>query len=62
VWAIARKAGLEQSSLRAQVKVQYGVQLEFLSRQAASELIDALSRKLASNGHAPAAADAAPQA
>jgi hypothetical protein len=59
VWAIARKAGLEQSSLRAQVKVQFGVQLEFLSRQQASELIDALSRKLSANGHAPTAAEAA---
>jgi Rad52/22 family double-strand break repair protein len=58
VWAIGRKAGLEQSSLRAQVKAQYGVQLEFLSRQQASDLIDALSRKLAANGHADGGAEA----
>lgn len=58
VWAIARKAGLEQSSLRSQVKIQFGVQLEFLSRQQASELIDALGRKVSSNGHAAGVADA----
>ena len=61
VWAIARKAGLEQASLRAQVKVQFGSQLEFLSRQQASELIDALSRKVSANGHAPSGAEAALQ-
>ena len=50
---------MEQSSLRAQTKAQYGVQLEFLSRQQASELIDALSRKLSANGHDAGGAEAA---
>lgn len=59
IWSIARKAGLEQSSLRSQVKERFGVVLEFLSREQASLLIDALSRKLNgdaeghSNGAAP---------
>jgi hypothetical protein len=59
VWAISRKAGVEQGSLRAQVLKQYGVKLEFLSRQQASDLIDALSRKLSSNGHGDGGAEAA---
>ena len=42
---LARKLSIEPSSLRAQVKTQFGVQLEFLTRQQASELIAALRRK-----------------
>lgn len=61
IWAIGRKAGLEQKSLRDQVRVQFGSNLEFLTRKQASELIDALSRKLASNGHGAAEAEAAAQ-
>lgn len=56
VWSIARKLGLEQSSLRGQVKTQFGTVLEFLSREQASQLIDALNRKVAANGNGHASA------
>ena len=50
---LARRLGIESTSMRAQVKAQFGAQLEFLSRQQASELIAALNRKAANgNGHA----------
>jgi hypothetical protein len=50
VWSIARKLGVEQASFRSKVKAQYGVQLEFLSRQQASELITSLNAQLNGNG------------
>lgn len=50
IWSIARKLGVEQSSFRAKVKAQFGVQLEFLGRQQASELIKALDAQLNGNG------------
>lgn len=50
IWSIARKLGVEQSSFRGKVKAQYGCQLEFLSRQQASELITTLNTQLNGNG------------
>jgi hypothetical protein len=52
IWSIARKLGNEQSAFRSRVKAQYGCQLEFLSRQQASELITVLNDQLNGNGHA----------
>lgn len=46
VWSMARKLGVDQSGFRAQVKQRYGAQLEFLSRQQASELITSLNAQL----------------
>jgi hypothetical protein len=54
VWSIARKLGFEQQTFRGQVKSRYGAQLEFLSRQQASELITALNAQLNGNGSRPA--------
>ena len=50
IWSIARKLGVEQSGFRAQVKQRYGCQLEFLSRQQASELITSLNAQLHNGG------------
>lgn len=50
IWSIARKLGVEQSGFRTQVKTRFGVQLEFLSRSQASELISALNGQLNGNG------------
>lgn len=50
IWSIARKLGVEQSSFRSQVKVKFGCQLEFLSRQQASELITTLNAQLHNGG------------
>lgn len=50
IWSIARKIGVEQAGFRAQVKARFGVQLEFLSRSQASELITNLNAQLNSNG------------
>lgn len=52
IWSIARKLGLEQAAFRAQVRQRYSTQLEFLSRQQASELITKLNAQLNGNGHA----------
>ena len=49
IFSLARKAGVELPSLRTQVKAQYGANLEFLTRQQASELIEALNRKVSDN-------------
>jgi hypothetical protein len=54
IWAISRKLGLDQHSVRATVKARYGLQPEFLDRSKASELISELSAR-ASNGHAESA-------
>jgi len=51
LWAMARKAGYDQSQFRAMVKQQAGVQPEFLSRELASRFISDLSAQLG-NGHA----------
>lgn len=50
IWSIARKLGAEQSGFRTKVKARFGVQLEFLSRQQASDLITTLNAQLNSNG------------
>lgn len=50
IWSIARKLGVEQSSFRAQVKVKFGCQLEFMSRQQASQLITDLNAQLHNGG------------
>lgn len=46
IWSMARKLGVEQSTFRAKVKAQFGVQLEFLNRTQASDLITALNTQL----------------
>lgn len=51
IWAIGRKIGYEQQSLRQHIKQTFGVQPEFLSRDQASQAIGALSKQ-AGNGHA----------
>jgi hypothetical protein len=51
IWAIGRKIGYEQQSLRQHIKTTFGVQPEFLSRDQASQAIGALSKQ-AGNGHA----------
>jgi len=48
LWAISRKLGLDQVEFRNQVKAQHGVQVEFLSKQQASDLIGAMG----TNGNA----------
>jgi hypothetical protein len=53
IWAISRKLGIDQHSLRASTKARYGLQPEFLGRAQASELIGELSKQ-AGNGHAQA--------
>lgn len=50
IWSIARKLGVEQSDFRSKVKVKFGVQLEFLSRNQASDLITTLNTQLNGNG------------
>lgn len=50
IWSIARKLGAEQAGFRSQVKNRFGVQLEFVSRQQASELITSLNAQLNGNG------------
>ena len=50
IWSIARKLGVEQAGFRAQMKARFGVQLEFLSRSQASELITNLNAQLNGNG------------
>lgn len=51
IWALGRKIGYEQSTLRSHIKTAFGVQPEFLSRDQASQAIGALSKE-AGNGHA----------
>lgn len=50
IWSIARKLGAEQSGFRSQVKTRFGCQLEFLTRQQASELITSLNAQLHNGG------------
>lgn len=50
IWSIARKLSVEQSSFRSQVKSRFGCQLEFLSRQQASEVITQLNAQLHNGG------------
>ena len=50
IQAIARRLGYDPQGLRAFVKQQFGVQPEFLTREAASKLIGAMSAQ-AGNGH-----------
>ena len=52
VFSLARKAGIEFPNLRSQVKAKYATNLEFLTREQASELIEALNRKLNANAEA----------
>jgi hypothetical protein len=47
IWAIGRKLGHDQSSLRQFVKTTFGVQAEYLSREQASQLISTLSQQVA---------------
>lgn len=49
IWSIARKLNVETSVFRTEVKQRFGAQLEFLTRQQASELIDSLHRQRAEN-------------
>ena len=42
LWVISRKLGLDQVEFRGQVKDQYGVQVEYLTKQQASELIGSM--------------------
>lgn len=51
IWALGRKLGYEQQALRQHIKATWGVQPEFMSREAASQAIGALSKQ-AGNGHA----------
>lgn len=51
IWAIGRKIGFDQQTLRGHIKMTWGVQPEFLSREQASQAIGALSKQ-AGNGHA----------
>ena len=52
IWAIGRKLGHDQSSLRQFVKTTFGVQAEYLSREQASQLISILSQQVAAaNGN-----------
>jgi hypothetical protein len=51
IWAVGRKAGYDQSSLRALSKAEFGAQVEFLSREQASRFIERLNRE-AGNGKA----------
>jgi hypothetical protein len=51
LWALARKAGYDQSQFRQMVKQREKVQPEFLSRETASKLIGEMSAQLG-NGHA----------
>jgi hypothetical protein len=53
IWAIARKLNYQQSDFRKQVKAQYGVQVEFMDRNAASDLIGRLSAKASNGGSHP---------
>lgn len=46
IWSIARKLAYETSAFRNQVKQRFGAQLEFLTRQQASQLIDSLNAQL----------------
>jgi hypothetical protein len=50
IWAIGRKLGYEQNTLRMHVKATWGCQPEFLTREQASQAISTLSQK-AGNGH-----------
>jgi hypothetical protein len=50
IWALARKLNYQQQEFRKLVKANYGVQPEFLDRNAASTIIGDLSAR-ASNGH-----------
>jgi len=47
IWAIGRKLGHDQSSLRQFVKTTFDVQAEYLSREQASQLISTLSQQVA---------------
>ncbi|HEY0839818.1 MAG TPA: Rad52/Rad22 family DNA repair protein [Vulgatibacter sp.] len=47
LWSIARRRNIGQGEFRSQVKAQYGVQPEYLSREQASALIGSMG-----NGHA----------
>ena len=49
IWAIGRKVGYEQQTLRQHIKTSFGVQPEFLTRDQASQAIGALSKQ-AGNG------------
>ena len=51
IWAIGRKIGYEQQTLRQHIKTHFGVQPEFLTRDQASQAIGALSKQ-AGNGSA----------
>lgn len=50
VMAMSRKVGMEPSALRAKVKGQFGVQVEFVSREIASQIISSLQAQLNANG------------
>jgi hypothetical protein len=42
LWVISRKVGYDQVEFRNRVKAQYGVQVEYLTKQQASELIGSM--------------------
>ncbi len=54
IMSIGRKLGVEPSALRSRVKTQFGCQLEFISREQASQVIKSLDAQLNGNssGHA----------
>ena len=50
IMAISRKLGTDPAALRSRVKTQFNCQLEFLSREQASTVINSLQAQLNSNG------------
>ncbi len=57
IWAIGRKLGYEQADLRRHIKTTFGVQPEFLSREA-SQAIGALSNHAGNGDHGELAREA----
>jgi hypothetical protein len=50
IMSISRKLGVEPSAIRSRVKTQFGCQLEFISREQASQVIKSLDAQLNGNG------------
>jgi hypothetical protein len=48
---IARKQNLDPASLRRQIKQTYGVEVEYLTKRQASEVITGLDNNRPSNGN-----------
>jgi hypothetical protein len=57
IMSIGRKLGVEPSAIRSRVKTQFGCQLEFISREQASQVIKSLDTQLNGNGSGHAALD-----